>query len=267
MKNKPSVITYDQWNPLRQLTDARIGLGHCGGSLPTRELLDFQLCHAKARDSVLLPLDCTQLQKQLEEFSDPVFCLHSKAADRQMYLQRPDLGRRLNEASQEQLRTYMAGSPHGADVVIAICDGLSSAAIAHHAVPFISELLPQLKQRGLSVAPLTIVEQGRVAVGDDVCSTLHGKMVVTIVGERPGLSSPDSMGIYYTYAPYPGITDERRNCLSNIRHAGMSYSQAVARLVYLIEHALVLATSGVQLKDNSQRNEPQGENFLLPLAK
>ncbi|MFM2482683.1 ethanolamine ammonia-lyase subunit EutC [Celerinatantimonas sp. YJH-8] len=264
MSQTKEILIHDRWQSLRQLTDARIALGHAGSSLPTSALLNFQLCHAQARDAVLQPLDYQSLQQQLEALHSPVFILHSQAQDRRQYLQRPDLGRRLDSHSQQQLRDYLAGADQGADLAIVISEGLSSAAISHHAQPFLDLLLPQIQQLQLTLAPLTIVQQGRVAVGDDVCFTLKSKMVVMLIGERPGLSSPDSMGIYFTYNAYPGITDEKRNCLSNVRLAGMSYQQACHRLSYLIQGALKLGETGVQLKDESEASDPKGSNFLLP---
>jgi ethanolamine ammonia-lyase small subunit len=230
----------DPWQGLRRLTAARIAQGHAGVSMPTAPQLAFQLAHAQARDAVHVALDVPALAAAL---ALPSLRVHSQAADRQTYLRRPDLGRVLDEASRDLLVAH-----HGDyDLSVVLADGLSAPAIARHAAPFIALLsaaLPSMK-----MAPPVFAEQARVALGDDIAVALGARLVVVLIGERPGLSSPDSMGIYMTWAPVVGLTDERRNCISNVRPEGLAYADAVAGLVYLIEGARRLGTSGVALKD------------------
>lgn len=232
-------LPLDPWLGLRRLTAARIAQGHAGVSMPTAPQLAFQLAHAQARDAVHVALDVDALARSL---SAPSLLVHSQAADRQTYLRRPDLGRLLDDASRAMLASH-----HGQfDLCIVLADGLSAPAIARHAAPLLA-LLPLASMR---VAPLVIAGQARVALGDDIAATLGARMVVVLIGERPGLSSPDSMGIYMTWAPRVGLTDERRNCISNVRPEGLPYAQAVAGLVYLMDGARRLGTSGVSLKDD-----------------
>lgn len=229
----------DPWNGLRRLTAARIAQGHAGVSLPTSPQLAFQLAHAQARDAVHVALDTAALAAQF----DDVLCVHSQAADRQAYLRRPDLGRVLDDDS----RALLLARRGGFDLCVVLADGLSAPAIMRHAAPLLALLRAAMPS--LSFAPLVIAGQARVALGDDVAVALGARMVVVLIGERPGLSSPDSMGVYLTWAPAVGLTDERRNCISNVRPEGLNYAEAVAGLVYLIEGARRLRTSGVALKD------------------
>jgi len=252
------------WRRLRQFTDARIGLGRSGISLPTRELLEFQLAHAQARDAVHTPMDFSALTTALEnleqEFSilnkERPATVHSQAADRMEYLQRPDLGRRLADSSRIllQQKQHSAGKPF--DLAIVIADGLSATAISENAVPFIRALAHALQQEcpELLLAPFTLVEQGRVAIGDDAGELLNARAVLVMIGERPGLSSPDSLGLYLTWAPQRGLTDEKRNCISNVRKAGLSYTEAVRKLLYLFTEARRLQCTGVAIKDRSDNN-------------
>jgi ethanolamine ammonia-lyase small subunit len=250
----------DPWQALRQFTAARIALGRSGVSQLTQAQLDFQLDHARARDAVHEALDSAELGRALAAAwpeASPALVLHSAAAHRNLYLQRPDLGRRLDTASRALLadqRRADADAP-SFDLAVVVADGLSAGAVAQHAAPLLRALrgrLQSLPQESWALAPLAIVEQGRVAVGDEVGELLGAKMVVVLIGERPGLSSPDSMGLYLTWAPRVGLTDERRNCISNIRPAGMGFDDAAARLHYLLSEARRRQLTGVGLKDGTE---------------
>ena len=254
--NEQDIVHKDEWEKLRQFTDARIGLGRVGTSIPTAELLRFQLSHAQAIDAVHVPLNVNELSGQLEKSEVlkaylPLLNLHSKATDRIEYLQRPDLGRQLDDQSIAQLQA-MADKPY--DLVFVIADGLSSYAISHNAQPFLEKFISRLKEDGkkLNIAPLCVVQQGRVAVGDDVCETLNAKQVILLIGERPGLSSPDSMGLYLTWNAKRGTEDSLRNCISNIRPEGLKYDAAVHKGVYLLQESQRRGLSGVNLKDRSE---------------
>jgi ethanolamine ammonia-lyase small subunit len=220
---------------LRQFTPARVALGRTGHSVPTVELLRFQLDHARARDAVHVPLDPASL-------GVPHVLVRSAAPDRRTYLRRPDLGRVLSAGSRLEKGDY--------DAAIVIADGLSAPAVHHHAVPLLSELTPLLKEWRL--APLTVVLQGRVAIGDEIGQLLGARQVVVLIGERPGLTSPDSLGIYLTWDPRPGRTDAERNCISNVRSEGISYRAAAYKLHFLMNAARVRKLSGVGLKDESR---------------
>lgn len=245
-------VTHNPWEALRQFTDARIALGRSGCSLPTRPLLDFQLAHAQARDSVHLPLDVQRLKAELAGRFTEVLELSSAAGDRQTYLRRPDLGRRLADESEQQLAVR---DSQPCDVLFVLADGLSAQAVQQNAVPFIDAMLPLLQRAGLFVGPVCLVNQGRVAVGDRVGQLLKARLVLVLIGERPGLSSPDSLGLYLTYAPKPGRTDAERNCISNIRPAGQVPEDAAQRAFYLVREALRRQLSGVNLKDETQTLE------------
>lgn len=252
------MVHKDPWEKLRQFTNARIGLGRVGTSIPTEELLRFQLSHAQAIDAVHIPLDVEQLAQQFAA-SDvlqpylPVQNLHSKVRDRMEYLQRPDLGRQLDDASIYKLQQQDTGERY--DVVFVVADGLSSYAISNHAKPFLDILINALNQdpnKEWKIAPLCVVQQGRVAVGDDACESLNAKAVVLLIGERPGLSSPDSMGLYLTWNAKRGIEDSLRNCVSNIRPEGLQYAAAAHKCRYLLNESQRIELSGVSLKDRSQ---------------
>ncbi|WP_430461050.1 ethanolamine ammonia-lyase subunit EutC [Thalassolituus sp. LLYu03] len=270
-------VTDNPWRRLRMFTDARIGLGRSGVSIPTDELLQFQLAHAQARDAVHTPLDATTLAEQIQQLAQEFgqlnraepFLLCSEAGERRTYLQRPDLGRRLSE----QDRSLLLQSGHKpqavSDLAIVIADGLSARAISENAVPFLRALLTEFaeKKSTLTLAPLALVQQGRVAVGDDVGELLNARAVLVMIGERPGLSSPDSMGLYLTWAPQRGLTDDKRNCISNVRKAGLMYDEAARKLLYLLTEAQRLQGSGVILKDRSDDALIEGSesstSFLL----
>ena len=240
------LIQSDPWSSLRAYTTARIALGRTGTAIPLSEVLSFRMAHAHARDAVYSALATVQLQEQLQPFHLPVKILHSRAADRYEYLQRPDKGRRLDGDSVTTLTSQQPGS----DVVFILVDGLSATAVNIHAYPLLQQLLPMLKDSGITVGPLCLVQQGRVAIGDETGELLKTKMTIVLIGERPGLSAADSMGAYITYAPRVGITDEARNCISNIRQEGLSYTVAAGKIFYLLQEALRLKLSGVALKDN-----------------
>lgn len=236
---------------LRALTPARVGLGRTGVSLETRDLLDFQRAHAQARDAVHARLDSAALAAEIGSGIRPqVLRLHSAAVSRAEYLQRPDLGRKLNEAS----RTILADQPSDeVDLVVVIADGLSALAVERHVPPLLQELLPRLSDWWL--APLCIVEQGRVAIGDEIGLALNSKIAVVLIGERPGLSSPDSLGAYITWDPRPGRTDAERNCISNIRAEGLSYEQAARQLFNTFNEARQRQLTGVALKTEGRMLE------------
>jgi len=267
---KPPVDPQNPWLELRRLTPARIALGRTGTSLPTRAQLDFQYAHAQARDAVHLPFDHAGLSAQLAERQRDSLLLHSAATDRNSYLQRPDLGRKLSDQSAQALREYAQAHPGGVDLVMVVADGLSALAVHRHTLPFISRLEEQMTADEWSIAPVVLVEQGRVAVGDEIGQLLGAKMVVMLIGERPGLSSPDSLGLYFTYNPKVGLTDAYRNCISNVRLEGLSYGMAAHRLLYLMREACRRQLSGVNLKDEAQVQTLESEagadmksNFLL----
>ena len=237
----------DTWVGLRRLTAARIGLARSGASLATAPLLEFKLAHARARDAVHEPLDRARLAADLGEFGLPVRVAASAAEDRQTYLMRPDLGRRLAPDAEAAL----AADADKYDVAIIIADGLSARAVQMHAPRVLAELLPKL--RSVRIAPLVVVVHGRVAIGDTIATLLGADCAAVLIGERPGLTAPDSMGAYLTWRPGPQTTDADRNCVSNIRPDGIGYADAAAKLAYLLGAIRVRRLSGVQLKDESGR--------------
>jgi ethanolamine ammonia-lyase small subunit len=238
----------DPWQALRAFTAARIALGRSGTSVPLREALAFRLAHAHARDAVYSTLEMPRLLAELAEFGLPVCPVHSRAATRADYLQRPEWGRQLDETSRHALADCAATQ---CDLAIVVADGLSALAINDHALPLLRLLLPQLLAAGLRPGPIAVAEQARVALGDEIGQLLRARLVLVLIGERPGLSSLNSLGAYFTYAPRPGLTDEARNCVSNIRPEGLGYALAAARLVFLLREALRRQLSGVALKDQS----------------
>jgi ethanolamine ammonia-lyase small subunit len=268
MSTRPPTAIANPWSHLRQLTPARIALGRAGASLPTEAQLDFQFAHAQARDAVHLSLDTDELAAQLREKGFSTLRLHSAATDRYIYLQRPDLGRQLDDASAERLSDHAQQHTAGYDLAIVIADGLSALAVQRHALPLLQRIEEQIEKDGWSLAPISLVQQGRVALGDEVGERLKAKMVVMLLGERPGLSSPDSLGLYFTYAPKVGRTDADRNCISNIRLEGLSYNLAAHRLIHLMREACRRQLSGVSLKDEAEMlslhdGTPKAGNFLL----
>jgi len=234
----------DAWQALKKFTNARIAIGRTGTSIPLAENLQFRADHANARDAVYATLDAEKLCADLLECNLPVLQLQSKAANRIEYLQRPDKGRLLNEAGKEQLT-----GDNKAEIAIIITDGLSARAVQQHAAPVIKELVYLCNSKNFKLLPISIVHQGRVAIGDEIGMLLKAKLSVMLIGERPGLSSPNSMGIYITYQPLAGLTDESRNCISNIHpNGGLSYIAAASQAFALMQSAMALQLSGVSLK-------------------
>jgi ethanolamine ammonia-lyase small subunit len=237
----------DPWARLRAATLARIGLARAGSSIATRDHLAFQVAHARARDAVHEPFDPGALVERLRQRGLEAVQLKSAAADRPTYLARPDLGRRLDDAS----RARLAAMAREYDLVFVLADGLSPRAVESHALPLLDASLPQLRGDGRRIGPVAVIEQGRVAVGDEIGSILGAALVCVLIGERPGLTSPDSLGAYLTWQPAIGRTDSERNCLSNIRPAGMAYAEAARRLVYLCTQARLRRCTGIMLKDET----------------
>lgn len=236
----------DAWAELRRHTPARIALGRAGVSLPTHELLAFGAAHALARDAVHLALDAPALCAALPP--GPVVTVHSRAPDRISYLRRPDWGRQLDAASAQVLQA--AATPGGVDLAVVAADGLSALAVQRQVPQLLATLTPLLA--GLSLAPWVIATQARVALGDEIGERLGARAVLVLVGERPGLSSPDSLGAYLTHAPRVGRSDAERNCVSNIRPEGLAPALAAARLNWLLREALRRRVSGIGLKDDSE---------------
>ncbi len=241
--------TTDPWQDLRRHTAARLALGRAGASMPTDEILRFGYAHAQARDAVHVALHVDELATALQDTGVETVQVHSAATDRAQYLLRPDLGRRLDADSAERLRARAAGTP-ACDLVIVIADGLSSLAIHRNALPLVDAIRTHIPA-GWTLGPVVIAEQGRVALGDEVGELLGARMVAVLIGERPGLSSPDSLGIYLTSAPRVGRHDAERNCISNVRPEGLDIASAARKLWWLATAATALGTTGVALKDRS----------------
>ena len=255
----------DPWFSLAQFTPARIALGRAGMSLPTQACLDFQLAHALARDAVNVPLDFAALEQDLTAQGIRTLTLETQAENQQLYLQRPDLGRLLSESAKTCLQHTELIQ---ADAIVVVADGLSSKAIEQHAEPFLRLLLPELHASGYRLPSVCLVKHGRVAIGDAIAEHYNARLCIVLIGERPGLSSPDSMGIYFTYQARSGIsTDADRNCISNIHKNGLSYEQALKKLLFLLNEAEKLKFSGVHLKDETtdtaSNTQLKPVNFLL----
>jgi len=244
MPNTPAESD-DPWTRLRQFTRARVAIGRTGHAQKTETILAFGLAHAQARDAVHLPLDATELESALRADGHEVVQVHSAAADRDQYLRRPDLGRQLDADS----RARIGPTARPFDVVFVIADGLSALAAQRHALPLLQAVLARLPD--WQVGPIVIARQSRVALGDEIGERLGARQVVMLIGERPGLSSPDSLGVYLTFDPRVGRTDAQRNCISNVRPEGLSYAEAAGRLMFLLRGAVALGRSGVDLKDDS----------------
>jgi ethanolamine ammonia-lyase small subunit len=240
-------VVANSWVGLRALTPARIALGRAGSSLPTPEVLGFGLAHARARDAVHLALDVRRLESELRQIGFETLHVRSAATDRFTYLCRPDLGRRLSPDSADALNR---GETPPADLCVVVADGLSALAVQRHAVPVISAVCG-IAPASWTWGPVVIAEQGRVALGDEIGEKLKARVAVMLIGERPGLSSPDSLGIYLTYEPRRERTDAERNCISNVRPGGLDYAGAARKLVWLTSEALRLRLTGVKLKDQS----------------
>ncbi|HSI32079.1 MAG: ethanolamine ammonia-lyase subunit EutC [Phycisphaerae bacterium] len=239
---------HDAWANLRPHTPARIALGRAGGSLPTREVLDFALAHALARDAVHEPFEPHRLKEALAPIDLPVFYMESAAGDRATYLRRPDLGRRLSDKAREALGKACADGP-GFDLAIVLSDGLSALAAHRQIPPLLRHLLPLFGREGIRVAPLSIVPLARVAIEDEVGELMGARAALVLLGERPGLGSPDSLGAYLVFGPRVGNTDARRNCVSNIRPEGLAPEIAAEMISYLVVQSLRRQISGVGLKD------------------
>ena len=239
----------DPWSDLRSYTAARLALGRCGASLPTDEILRFGLAHAAARDAVQRQLDVDNLANRLQGAGMASVQVASAAADRTTFLLRPDLGRRLSEASRVRL-SAAAGATAAFDLVLVVGAGLSAPAIERNALPMLEAIRRQALP-GWQIGPIVVATHARVALGDEVGELLEAALVAVLIGERPGLSSPDSLGIYLTWQPRRGRRDAERNCISNVRPEGLAYDDAAARLWWLCGQARQLRLTGVQLKDRS----------------
>jgi ethanolamine ammonia-lyase small subunit len=240
----------DPWAALRAHTPARIALGRTGASLPTAEVLRFAAAHAQARDAVHQPLDTAALAIELHAEGWAVHPVASAAADRATYLRRPDLGRRLGPASAKSLHALQALALPPPDLALVLADGLCATAAQQHGAALLGHLRRALAG-AVSLSPVFLATQARVALGDEVGELLQARAVLVLLGERPGLSSPDSLGAYLTFAPRLGRHDAERNCVSNIRPAGLAPVLAAARLAWLVHEALRLRLTGVALKDDS----------------
>jgi ethanolamine ammonia-lyase small subunit len=238
---------------LRELTPARVGLGLAGASLPTSALLAFTLDHARARDAVHAPFDAPAIMHGLAELGLDAVGVSSCVPNRKDYLERPDLGRVLDRDSRQRLAGRSVEAPR---LVIVIGDGLSPAAIQAHAIALLRSLIPQLAARGITIGQAVVATGARVGLGDDIGAILGAGMIAMLIGERPGLSAADSLGVYLTFAPKVGTTDEKRNCVSNIHRAGLGYDEAAFRIAWLIREGLARELTGVALKDESGGRAP-----------
>jgi ethanolamine ammonia-lyase small subunit len=246
--DRNTLVTRNTWARLRSATPARIALGRAGGSLPTREWLEFKSAHAAARDAVHCEFDAMQLAGEIKSLDVDAVVVDSAAGDRHTYLQRPDLGRRLDERSHYELQ-QLPRSHTAFDLAIIVSDGLSALAVHRQAVPILSALLPRLQRDAWQLAPVIVARFGRVALQDEIGQVLGAQLALMLIGERPGLGSPDSLGAYLVYNPRPGNTDANRNCVSNIRPEGLPHEAAAETIYYLLTEARQRRLSGVQLKD------------------
>jgi ethanolamine ammonia-lyase small subunit len=248
-----SAFRPDPWTHLRRHTAARIALGRSGGSLPTHAQLGFALDHALARDAVHAPFDADALAAELCELHPNPLVLGSAARDRLTYLQRPDLGRKLSDHSVVRLSAHDAKSPP--DLVVVVSDGLSALAAQRQAAPLLGALLPRLRTAGFALAPLCVVKYGRVALMDEIGALLHAQIALMLIGERPGLGTPDSLGAYLVFAPRADRTNADRNCVSNIRTAGLPPAAAAEKIAALLIAARTLKLSGVGLKESESTQD------------
>jgi len=256
--SNPTGARADPWAFLGKFTSARIALGRAGSSIPTRAQLEFQLAHARARDAVHRDLATDAMRYALLAKGFEVLSLASAATDRRTFIQRPDLGRILDD--QSRLLLEKRTSPRDPfDAVFVVADGLSALAVERHAPPLLERIVGRLSGTGWRLAPVIVVTQGRVAVGDEIGALLPARIAVVLIGERPGLSAADSLGVYLTYDPVPGRTNAQRNCISNIRLEGLSYALAEHKLYYLLSEARRRKLSGVDLKEDAPTLPPQGE--------
>lgn len=278
MKRPKSTYEPDGWTELRRLTAARIALGRAGGSLPTEPHLAFQLAHAEARDAVHAGLDVARLRAEIEASGRQTIEVASRAPDRRTYLVRPDLGRRLDDASRDRLGAWQNDSPDAAkeratsrpriDAVLVAADGLSATAVQRTAPRLVAAVTQRLGETsgsdgvatgsGWDLGPVVIATQARVAIGDEIGALLGARLVAVMIGERPGLSAPDSLGVYLTWGPAIGRTDAERNCISNIRDGGLSVEAAADTLAWLMREARRRGLTGVALKDETALAPPGG---------
>ncbi|MDE1190668.1 MAG: ethanolamine ammonia-lyase subunit EutC [Arachidicoccus sp.] len=240
----------DNWDKLKQYTDARIALGRVGVSIPLAESLQFKLAHAHAKDAVYAELKIDELIKGIESLQLKHYVVQSQADNRSVYLQRPDLGRKLNQVSYDLLKNETIPDY---DISIIISDGLAANAVNENALPLIEKLVVLFKKNYYNLSPVIIAKQARVAIGDSIGYLLRSKMVINLIGERPGLSATNSMGAYLTYNPVVGLTDERRNCISNIRPQGLNVELAADKIFYFVKESFRLKISGINIKDNEQK--------------
>lgn len=250
---------HDPWADLKQFTDARIALGRTGCSVLTNDYLQFSLAHARARDTIYMPFQVEKVSGQLRDMGLETLVVSSKASSRSVFLRQPDMGRRLDQSS----RSHLAALDYpGADVLLVIGDGLSSKAVNKQAVPLIARFLPYMNELGLKVGPVVLAHESRVALGDDIAEMMHCKLVAILIGERPGLSSPDSLGVYITYHPFAGRLESERNCISNVRPEGLTYDRAAFKMAWIVEAAFDLGKTGTALKDQS--DDPRHYRLLKP---
>ncbi len=231
----------DLFAKFRSVTRARVGLGRAGDGLPTKPLLEFQMAHAKARDAVNAAADFASIATALSPL--PVVEVHSAADNRAIYLRRPDLGRQLRESDRVKF------TPAPCDVAFVVADGLSAAAVNAHAAEMVKATAALLA--GVSIGPIVLANQGRVAIGDDIGDALGARLVIVLIGERPGLTAADSLGAYLTFAPKPGTQDSARNCISNIHGGGLSIAEASHKAAWLAREALRIGETGIGLKDDA----------------
>jgi ethanolamine ammonia-lyase small subunit len=237
----------DSWVALRRFTQARIALGRAGHAVPTQVMLDFQLAHAQARDAVHYSWAIEAFAEQVQGIGEEFLILDTPVVSRDEYLRRPELGRVLTDGSRTRLRNVTDGSM---DVALIVTNGLSSTAVERHGIPLLHAIVNSYRTQRFRIAPVFLVANGRVALSDAIGSVIAAQVAVIVVGERPGLSAADSLGIYLTFAPQPENTDAERNCISNIRPPeGLSYEAAAAKLLYLTGEAMRRGISGVALKD------------------
>jgi len=254
--NENASVTESPWSEWLSVTPARLALGRVGAGMPTDEVLRFGWAHAMARDAIHAALDVPKLEAALHAQGWTVAHIHSRASDRTTYLRRPDLGRMIDPDDIAKLR---AAPIMPSDICIVIGDGLSSLAVDRHAISLLAALKPHLASE-LKQAPVIVATQARVAIADEIAELLQAKLSIMLVGERPGLSSPDSLGIYITHAPFRGRNDAGRNCISNVRPEGLSYAAAAFKLAWLAREALGRGLTGVGLKDESDLTLPEGDN-------
>jgi ethanolamine ammonia-lyase small subunit len=251
----------DVWNSLRKYTPARIAIGRAGGSLPTNEVLDFAWAHAEARDAVKAELELEKLSSSIEKLGVKCLRLQSAAADRDTYIRRPDLGRKLSHHSRDLLAQL--SSPAAADVALIIADGLSAVAAQEQAVKVLEKLLPMLAASRIVIAPICVVKNARVAIEDEIGHLLQATVAVILLGERPGLGTADCLGAYLVYEPRLANTDANRNCISNIREAGLPPPAAAETIHYLLSESLRRKISGVMLKDERAKALTQPSHSAL----